>query len=172
MTKYSVKKISHRLSSGVIHHQKVLKSVLMINLPFKSLKVPALFMVDSDMVFCGFFLITAIKNIRSKFSLGLMSGGNHSLGGVRGRDACRSVFCYSNPMPRWAALWASALSKMVLVYWNADHRFIFFSEIFLPVIERYCENEMPSCGRIFISQAWGCFSEKLVPLSLQLGDAK
>lgn len=44
MTKYlAIKKISHRLSFGVIHSQKVLKSVLMISLLFKSLKVPALY---------------------------------------------------------------------------------------------------------------------------------
>jgi len=45
MTEYfAAKKISHRLSFGVIHNQKVLRSALVTNLPFKSLKVPALYL--------------------------------------------------------------------------------------------------------------------------------
>lgn len=159
----------HRLSLGVNHYQKVLKSVLMISLPLRPQSACIIFTGDPDYYY---FLITAIKNTKGKFSLELLNGGNCSLGGMRGGDAYCSVFCCSSPVPRWAALWASALCKMVLVYWNAHRCFIFFSEIFLPIGECYCENEMPSCGQFSISQTWACFSEKVVQLSLQLGAAK
>lgn len=162
MTKYfPVKNISHRLSFGVIHSQKVLKPVLVIHLPFNSPKVPAL---------CSWwiqnFFLFQLQQLKTL-------DHNHSLGGVKGRYACCATFHFSlMPTLFWAALWANALSKMVLFYWNAYHCFILFSARFLPIAGCSCENEMPSCGWIFISQTWPCFSKKVVQLSWQLENAK
>lgn len=162
VTKYfPVKNISHRLSPGVIHTQKVLKPVLLIHLPFNSPKVPALCSWWIQTFFFFSFKLQQLKTLDH----------NHSLGGVRGRYARCSILLHPHAL-FWAALWANVLSKMIWFYWNACHCFILFRAIFLPIAGCSCENEMPSCGWIFISQTRALFSEKIAQLSWQLENGK
>lgn len=87
-TKYfAVKKISHRLSFGVIYNQKVLKFVLMLNLPLKNLRMLALYSWWIP-IFIFFFFITAIKNIRPEFSLGIFIEGKKPQSGWHEKKRC------------------------------------------------------------------------------------
>lgn len=114
VTKYfPVKNISHRLSPGVIHIQKVLRPALVIHLPFNSPKVPAL---------CSWWIqtffsisVAAIKNIRPQPQFGWGE-----------RKICSLLHILLHPHALfWAALWANVLSKMVLLKCLSLLHFVF-----------------------------------------------